>query len=105
MIAEATALIANRLQTEGEEGGLYHLPSAGVASWHDFATEIFSLASVRPPSVCPIPTEDYPTPARRPNYSVLGGEKTEARFGICLPHWQEQLRWVMEDGGFFRPGL
>jgi dTDP-4-dehydrorhamnose reductase len=96
MIAEATApLCRDLLAGAGLASGVYHLPAGGSTSWFGFAKEIFDRAKELlpggPPSLEPIPTEAYPTPARRPAYSVLSGAKIAAAAGIALPHWREQL--------------
>ena len=51
-------------------------------------------------SLKPIPTSEYPTPAKRPAYSVLSGEKLERVFRIRMPEWREQLRFALEDYSF-----
>ena len=97
MIAEASALVCRDLLAgTGLASGVYHLPAGGSTSWFGFAREIFDLAGDHAPegrpTVEPIPTAAYPTPARRPAYSVLSGAKIAAASGIALPHWREQLR-------------
>jgi dTDP-4-dehydrorhamnose reductase len=99
-IAEATALVCrDLLRGEGPPSGVYHLPAGGETSWHGFAEAIFELAAARGlakrPKVAPIGTADYPTPARRPSYSVMSGEKLEAAAGIALPHWRAQLELAL----------
>jgi dTDP-4-dehydrorhamnose reductase len=96
MVAEATALVCRDLLAgTGLASGVYHLPAGGSTSWFGFAREIFDRAAdllpEGPPSLEPIPTEAYPTPARRPAYSVLSGAKIAAASGLALPHWREQL--------------
>lgn len=87
-IAEATKLAIGR----GE--GTYHLSAAGRASWHGFAQAIVEGAGLKTP-VRPIPSSDYPTPARRPRNSVLDNSKLKKDFGIVLPDWREGLREVL----------
>lgn len=69
--------------------GIYHLSAGGSASWYDFAKAIF--AGAERPRLRPITTAEYPLPAARPAYGVLGGAKLEAEFGLRLPHWREDL--------------
>jgi dTDP-4-dehydrorhamnose reductase len=100
MVAEATALICRELLAGGgPEPGVYHLPAGGSTSWYGFAREIFARGAALlpdgPPSVEPIPTAQYPTPARRPPYSVLSGAKIAAAAGLALPDWREQLGLVL----------
>jgi len=64
----------------------------GACSWHEFATEIVRRSGVNPfPEIRAISTAEFPTPARRPAYSVLDPGKCRATFGISLPHWRDQL--------------
>ena len=72
---------------EGEAYGIHHLAGAGVCSWFEFAGEIFRRAEVDVRLV-PCTTEEFPRPAPRPAYSVLGSERAEA---IRLPDWREGL--------------
>jgi dTDP-4-dehydrorhamnose reductase len=81
--------------------GLHHWTDAGVASWYDFAVAIaeegaqLGLVSDKV-TVTPIGTVDYPTPARRPSYSVL--DKTSlAAFGLVPVHWRKRLRGVLGE--------
>ncbi len=78
------------------EQKIYHFSDAGVASWYDFAIAIFKLAQAqgildRVPLVKPITTSDYPTPARRPAYSVLDKSLTWKILDITPCHWQTAL--------------
>jgi len=89
-LAEATArMVAAGLAALAERSGLYHLSSTGPASWYDFARAI--VGDVPRPRVVPITTADYPLPARRPAYGVLGTAKFENAFGFGLPDWREAL--------------
>lgn len=83
-----------------ELSGVFHWTDAGVASWYDFAVAIAEeavaagvLSSM--PAITPIPTQDYPTPAQRPAYSVLDKSATYAALRVKPVHWREQLRAVM----------
>jgi dTDP-4-dehydrorhamnose reductase len=89
-LAEATARIVGAgLPALAARCGLYHLSCTGKASWHEFAQAIVGPAPR--PRVMPIATADYPTPARRPAYGVLGTARFEATFGFALPDWHEAL--------------
>jgi dTDP-4-dehydrorhamnose reductase len=77
--------------------GTHHFTDAGVASWYDFAVAIAeeagALGLVQGPVVVrPIRTEQYPTAARRPAYSVLDSSSTEAALGLKRRHWRAPLR-------------
>jgi dTDP-4-dehydrorhamnose reductase len=83
-------------------GGTFHWSDAGVASWYDFAIAIAEEAASRGllaagASVAPIATEDYPTPARRPRFSLLDSSSTVAALGIAQQHWRVGLRQVLDD--------
>jgi dTDP-4-dehydrorhamnose reductase len=89
-LAEATArIVGTGLPALAARCGLYHLSCTGEASWHDFARAIVG-ASPRP-RIMPIPTADYPTPARRPAYGVLATARFESTFGFALPDWRQAL--------------
>ncbi|MDB5480545.1 MAG: rmlD [Caulobacteraceae bacterium] len=80
--------------------GIHHHTDAGVASWYDFAQAIGEDAHAAgllkgEPRVLPIRTEDYPTPARRPAFSVLDNTSTWTLLGRPSPHWRSALRTVL----------
>lgn len=80
--------------------GVLHWTDAGVASWYDFAVAIRDEAAAAgrltsTPDVRPIRTEDYPTPARRPAYSVLDKTSTWAALGVTPVHWRSALRQML----------
>lgn len=81
--------------------GIHHYTDSGVASWYDFAVAIqeealaAGLLQAAVP-VIPITTADFPTPARRPHYSVLDKQSTFAALGRVAPHWRVQLRTMIE---------
>jgi len=77
-------------------GGLYHLAPRGETSWHGFAQEIFRLSghSVK---ANPIPTSDYPTPAKRPLNSRMDLTKLETVLNIKMPNWQSQLELTLGE--------
>jgi dTDP-4-dehydrorhamnose reductase len=71
--------------------GIYHFTNDGVITWFDFADEIRKLSQATC-TVHPITTELYPTPAKRPKYSVLDKSKIQQTFGIELKDWKESLQ-------------
>ncbi len=71
--------------------GIYHFSDAGVASWFDFAYYIAKLAKLST-FIYPILTEDYPTAAKRPHYSVLNKQKLITTFGFSIQQWQESIQ-------------
>ena len=70
--------------------GIYHYSNEGVASWYDFTKAIFEIAKINC-LVKPIATEDYPSPAQRPPYSVMNKSKIKLIFGLQIPHWRDSL--------------
>lgn len=70
--------------------GIYHFTDEGAASWYDFAKAILRIAGKKT-RVVPIPTEDYPTLAQRPAYSILDRSRIKATYGVEIPHWEDSL--------------
>ncbi|WP_080418714.1 dTDP-4-dehydrorhamnose reductase [Burkholderia ubonensis] len=88
---------ADRAQWWRERSGIYHLTAEGATSWHGFASAIFDCVnSTEPPNVIPIPTSEFPTPAKRPLNSRMSNAKLERLFGLRAPRWDEALRLCME---------
>ena len=73
-----------------KNSGIYHYTNNGVCSWYDFATEIMTMSGLKC-RVNPIPTEQYPTRATRPAYSVLDKSKIKEVFDVDIPHWRAGL--------------
>jgi dTDP-4-dehydrorhamnose reductase len=69
---------------------IYHYSNEGVCSWYDFAKAIFEKANVRC-DVSPIETKDYPTPAKRPHYSLMNKAKIKQDFNLSIPYWRDSL--------------
>ncbi len=99
LIADVTA---QALQHSGKLSGTWHLTASGQTSWHGFAEAIFAEAVAmgvlaKAPAVQPISSAEYPTPAKRPAWSVLDNRKLQHDFGIELPAWQAGLHRVMSE--------
>jgi dTDP-4-dehydrorhamnose reductase len=93
-IASATARLVEQPLSGG--WGIYHMTAAGSTSWYGFARAIFQEAVLATkPRVQPIPSSDYPTPARRPTNSVLSNDRFAQTFGFRLPAWEQQLNEVL----------
>lgn len=71
--------------------GIYHFSDEGVCSWYDFTKAIHRIAGIKSCNVKPIATDDYPTLAARPPYSVLDKTRIKKTYGITIPHWEESL--------------
>ncbi len=76
---------------DGRATGLFHVVNSGSTTWHGFASELFRMAGQKM-TLHPIPSSDYPTPARRPGYSVLDTPKLSASTGDALPPWQTGIQ-------------
>lgn len=98
-LARATLAVLER--GRGAPGGIFHVAAAGQVSWHGFATAIHAALLARGPlktrRVVAIPTSHYPTPARRPRYSVLDSSKFAATYGLPAPPWTDLLREAVSD--------
>ena len=96
-LAQATVSVVNALATGRDDAyGLYHATNAGVTTWHGFASRIFQLAGHENMQVEPITTDEYPTPAPRPAYSVLSCEHLAQVFSLRLPHWEDAAARCIE---------
>jgi len=101
-IAQATAnLLAQLLapQDGGLQGrsGIYNLTNAGETTWFGFAkTFLTKQYGTATPNLIPIPTSEFPRPAKRPANSRLSGQRIEETFGVVMPHWEDALSLVLE---------
>lgn len=75
--------------------GIYHVTNSDNCTWYDFAKQIFELADINI-NVVPVTTEEYPTPAKRPEYSVLSNEKWESTGFRSLRSYKDALKNYME---------
>ena len=70
--------------------GIYHYSNEGVTSWFDFARAIFDISATEVKTI-PIRTDEYPTRATRPSYSVMDKSKVKQTFNIEIPYWRDSL--------------
>ena len=96
----AAAIVQMIPQAQPEKFGTYQYTNSGVCSWYDFAIAIFEEAKqlgfpLKVQRVVPITTPEYPTPAKRPAYSVLSPAKLSALLGNYPPHWRQGLRQML----------
>ena len=88
---------------ENKTTGVYHWTDEGVASWYDFSLAIQELGVKKgllrkEIPILPIPSSEYPTPAKRPHYSVLDKQTARKAFASCQPtHWRKQLDSMLEE--------
>jgi dTDP-4-dehydrorhamnose reductase len=107
LIAETTAHVLRQSLLERHNGDfnsdLYNVTSAGESSWHGFAQMIVDYArqqgnqALKNRIINPIPTKDYPLPAKRPVNSRLSIGRLEQHFGLKMPAWDQALKLCMED--------
>jgi dTDP-4-dehydrorhamnose reductase len=100
MLAEMTALVLYRV-LRGEldldqVGGLYNLTGSGQVSWYGFASAILESSGLDS-NLIPIPSSEYPAPARRPMYSVLDNRRFQETFGLIMPDWRLSLDQCLEQ--------
>lgn len=76
--------------------GIYHFSDEGVCSWYDFAVEIARLAGNTGCHIRPCHSDEFPTKAQRPSFSVLDKTKIKNTFGIAIPHWRDSLAVCVE---------
>ena len=75
---------------------IYHFSNEGVCSWYDFSVEIMKANNLKC-KVYPIESKDYPTPAKRPSFSVLNKEKIKKTFNIKINHWRDSLNNCLKN--------
>lgn len=81
------------------KAGIYHFSNEGVCSWYDFTKKIAELAGHTACDIRPCHSNEFPSPVKRPAYSVLDKTKIKETFGINIPYWTDSLRKCMENMG------
>ena len=76
--------------------GVYHFSNEGVCSWYDFATEIAVAAGNTACKVQPCHSSEFPSPVKRPSFSVLDKTKIKTTFGIEIPHWRDSMLYCIK---------
>jgi dTDP-4-dehydrorhamnose reductase len=96
-LAEAILQIISASQAPGNNWhpGIYHFSNNGIISWYDFAVAIKKISGSKC-NILPIPSSNFPTPAKRPSYSVFDKEKIQSAFGISLKDWGDSLSICIE---------
>ena len=87
-LAKAILDILQKINNKQVE--IYNYSNEGVLSWYDFAQEIMRIAKLEC-RVNPIETREYPTPAKRPHFSLLNKSKIKTEFNITIPYWKDSL--------------
>jgi dTDP-4-dehydrorhamnose reductase len=107
-LAKFTAQVLGQVSGDSdrarEKSGLYNLTASGATSWHGFAEAIFAEAknlipAMKVPKLIPIPTADYPLPARRPANSRLDTYRFTSAFGLKPPSWETMLKECVSELG------
>jgi dTDP-4-dehydrorhamnose reductase len=80
---------------EANSNNIFHYSNEGVCSWYDFAKTIFEFSGIEC-QVSPIETRDYPTPAKRPHYSLMNKAKIKNTFAISIPYWKDSLQMCVQ---------
>ena len=89
--ADLAQAILTILQAETFVPGIYHFSNEGACSWYDFTVAIHRLAGITTCRVKPIRSDEYPSRAHRPFYSVLDKSRIKQTYGLTIPHWYESL--------------
>lgn len=90
-LADAIVRIISGRKFEGNEG-IYHYSNEGVCSWFDFTKMIAEIAGNSECDIQPCHSDEFPSPVRRPAYSVLDKTKFKQTFGIAIPYWTDSLK-------------
>ena len=99
---DIAAAITQLLINADNPAGIYNFTNSGVASWFDLTKAIFEEAKIsgiplKIQRVIPITTAEYPTPAVRPAYSVLSGQKISQQLGYIPPYWRDSLKAMLNQ--------
>ena len=88
-------IIENRKAEDRE--GIYHYSNEGVCTWYEFARTIAEYAGNEECVISPCTSEEYPSPVRRPSYSVLDKTRIKNAFGMSVPHWTGSLKKCLNN--------
>ena len=95
-LAMATLKMIEAMNAGNTMSGVYHYANTGETTWFDFAAKIKAIAGLDC-ALNPIETKDFPTPAKRPAYSVLDTSKIEEALSLSIPHWEDALAICMKE--------
>lgn len=90
-LADAIYYIIENRKMDGNEG-IYHYSNEGVCSWFDFTKAIAEIAGNTSCDIQPCHSDEFPSPVKRPAYSVLDKTKFKTTFGLCVPYWTDSLK-------------
>lgn len=95
-LADAIFDIVENKKFEGHSG-VYHFSNEGVCSWYDFTIKIAQIAGHTACNIQPCHSDEFPSPVKRPAYSVLDKTKIKETFGIQIPYWEDSLKKCMTN--------
>ena len=95
-LADAILNIVENKKVEGHSG-VYHFSNEGVCSWYDFTIKIAQIAGHTACNIQPCHSDEFPSPVKRPAYSVLDKTKIKETFGIQIPYWEDSLKKCMAN--------
>ncbi|MBQ0048636.1 MAG: dTDP-4-dehydrorhamnose reductase [Bacteroidales bacterium] len=99
-LAEAILTVLNDYAAQPSDfshGGVYHFSNEGVCSWYDFTIRIAQLAGHTSCNILPCHSEEFPSPVKRPAYSVLDKTKFKRTFGVTIPYWTDSLELCLKN--------
>ena len=96
-LAGDLAAVIYEIIDQGIKPGIFNFSNEGVCSWYEFTLAIHRLAGITTCSVRPFRTDEYPTKAKRPQYSVLDKTKIKQAYGIKIPGWEESLAKCIQE--------
>jgi dTDP-4-dehydrorhamnose reductase len=94
-VALLQIILTDNLQPATDNFGIYNFSNEGQCSWYDFAKKIFEINNINI-NLQSIPTSSFPTPAKRPSYSVLDKSKIKSIFGLKVSTWEESLMYTLK---------
>lgn len=95
-LADAIHYIIENRKMDGNEG-IYHYSNEGVCSWYDFTKAIAEIAGNTSCDIQPCHSDEFPSPVKRPAYSVLDKTKIKTTFGLSVPYWTESLKTCINN--------
>lgn len=94
-LAKAIAVVLERF--DGTQTGVYHYSNEGVCSWYDFTKMIAEYGGTTDCDVQPCHSDEFPSPVKRPSYSVLDKTKIKKVFGVSVPYWTDSLKQCISN--------
>ena len=94
---EMSNVQCSMFNVQWEKGGVYHFSNEGVCSWYDFAKQIQSYAGQSDCDIQPCHSDEFPSPVKRPSYSVLDKTKIKQTFSVVIPYWTDSLRHCISN--------